>query len=171
LSRRARTATTMLVLLVILVAAAYFGWLGLTRGWLGDQDSAAADGAARSCTTPPPVTVRSRNVRVSVYNAGAPSGQATEVMEALADQGFVRGELTDAPEPVAVQGIVLWPGDTQAGAVQLVQRQFADARVVERRRTLGPGVNVLVGDDFDRLARRAPRSLDIAVPRRCTPAG
>jgi hypothetical protein len=172
LSRTARTATTMLVLLFTLVAAAYFGWVGLTRGWLGgDGDSAAADRSARSCTRPPPVTVRARSVRVSVYNAGAPEGQATEVMEALLGQGFVEGELTDAPEPIEVEGIVLWPGDARRGAVRLVERQFADARVADRRRTLGPGVNVLVGEDFDRLSRGAPRSMDVPVARRCQPAG
>jgi hypothetical protein len=159
----------MLVLVVIVMAAAYFGWLGLTRGWL-DGGSASADGSAPTCTPPPPVTVRSGSVRVSVYNAGAPSGQATQVMDALRDQGFRRGELSDAPEPIEVDGIVLWPGDADPGAVRLVRRQFDDARVADRPRTLGPGVNVLVGEDFDRLARRAPRSIDVPAPRRCAPA-
>jgi hypothetical protein len=159
----------MLVLVVIVMAAAYFGWLGLTQGWL-DGDSASADDPAATCTPPPPVTVRTAGVRVSVYNAGAPSGQATEVMEALREQGFRRGELTDAPERLEVEGIVLWPGDADAGAVRLVLRQFDDARVAERRRTLGPGVNVLVGEGFERLARRAPRSIDVPAPRPCARA-
>ena len=156
----------MLVLVVIVMAAAYFGWLGLTQGWL-DGDSASADDPAPTCTPPPPVTVRADSVRVSVYNAGAPSGQATEAMEALRDQGFRPGELTDAPERVEVEGIVLWPGDADPGDVRLVLRQFDDARVAEHGRTLGPGVNVLVGEDFDRLARQAPRSIDVPAPRRC----
>lgn len=172
MSRTARTATTMLVLIVILVAAAYFGWLGLTQGWLGDDGgTVSADDTGRICTTPPPATVRSGSVRVSVYNAGAPSGQASEVLEALTDQGFAEGELTDAPEPVEVEGIVLWPGDAEPDAVRLVRRQFDDVRVAEHSRTLGPGVNVLVGEDFDRLARGAPRSIEVVAPRRCQPAG
>jgi hypothetical protein len=172
LTRRLRTAVTMVVLIVILVAAAYFGWLGLTQGWLGGSETTAAEKVpTRSCTTPPPVTVQTRSVRVSVYNAGAPSGQATEVMEALADQGFVQGELTDAPERIEVEGIVLWPGDADPDAVQLVRRQFDRVRVAEKPEPLGPGVNVLVGDDFDGLAPQAPRSIDIAQARRCRSAG
>jgi hypothetical protein len=170
LSRSLRTAITMGLLVGLLVGLAYFGWTGLTRGWFdGDDGTVAETGPTQTCTTPPPVRVRSRSVRVSVYNAGAPQGQATEVMEALSAQGFREGELTDAPEPIAVDGIVLWPGGADAGAVQLLQRQFRDARVVERREPLGPGLNVLVGEDFDSLAADAPRAIDVAQPEVCEP--
>jgi hypothetical protein len=167
LSRTARTAITMLLLSGVLVGAAYFGFVGVTQGWFGGDEATADD--TRSCPRPPPETVSARGVRVSVYNAGAPEGQATQVMEALVDQGFVEGELTDAPEPIEVDGIVLWPGEAEAGAVLLVRRQFDDVRVSDRPEPLGPGINVLVGEDFDRLARQAPRSIDIAQPRRCEP--
>lgn len=170
MARRGRTAATMLVLLVILVAAAYFGWLGLTQGWIGDDEPASAeDVPAQTCSTPPAVTVRAPQVRVSVYNAGAPGGQATEVMEALTGQGFREGELTDAPDPVEVDGIVLWPGNADEGAVRLVQRQFDDARVASGRKPLGPGINVLVGEEFDALARSAPTSVQVAQPEVCEP--
>jgi hypothetical protein len=168
-ARHLRTGTTLVALIGLLVAAAYYGWLGLTQGWVGeDGEATATDVSRRSCTTPPPTTVRARQVRVSVYNAGAPDGQATETMEALAGQGFVQGELTDAPEPIDVEGIVLWPGRAGAQEVRLVLRQFDDARVAPRRRPLGPGINVLVGEEFDGLARGAPRSLKIVAPPVCT---
>jgi LytR cell envelope-related transcriptional attenuator len=167
--RHVRTGVTLVVLAGILVAAAYFGWLGLTRGWVGGDDRAsAADGPRRSCSTPPPATVRAPRIRVSVYNAGAPEGQATEVMEALAGQGFREGELTDAPDRIDVDGVVLWPGAAGPGEVRLVRRQFDDARVAPRRGPLGPGINVLVGEAFDGLARGAPRSLQVARPPVCT---
>lgn len=171
MARRARTAATMVALIGILVVGTYFGWLGLTQGWSdGDGPTTAEDLPAGTCSTPPAVTVRARDVRVSVYNAGAPAGEATEVMEALTEQGFLEGQLTDAPERVQIDGIVLWPGKTEAGAVQLVKRQFRDARVVRRAEPLGPGVNVLVGADFNRLARQAPRSIDIEQPEVCARA-
>jgi hypothetical protein len=160
----------MLSLLALLVAGAYFGWLGLTEGWLGDDGQETAENAPEeSCSTPPAVTVRARQVRVSVYNAGAPGGEATQVMAALAEQGFREGELADAPDPVTVEGIVLWPGGADTGKVRLVRRQFPDARLAPRRDPLGPGINVLVGEDFDRLARSAPRSIDVAQPEVCGP--
>jgi LytR cell envelope-related transcriptional attenuator len=160
----------MLVLLGILVTAAYVGWLGLTQG-LGGDDGVASESSPTSCSTPPPVTVRSRSVTVSVYNAGAPEGQATEVMEALNEQGFDQGELADAPDPVEVNGIVIRSGDTDPDAVALVKRQFDKVRVAPKPEPLGPGVNVLVGEDFDALAAKAPRSIVLPQPPECSPAG
>ena len=171
MSRSFRTAITMAVLVGVLVGLAYFGWRGLTRGWFTEDSQATANVPAQTCTTPPPVRVRSADVRVSVYNAGAPAGQAGAVMDALTGQGFREGEVADAPDGLAVDGIVLSAGDTDPGAVKLVQRQFRDARVVRRGQTLGPGVNVLVGEDFDRLARRAPRTIEIARPQVCGQGG
>jgi hypothetical protein len=170
LSRSFRTAVTMAALLGLLVGLAYFGWTGLTRGWFGDDGAVAEAQPTQDCTTPPPVRVRARTVRVSVYNAGAPEGQATEVMEALSAQGFREGELTDAPDPISVDGIVLVPGQADTGALELLQRQFRDVRVAERRETLGPGLNVFVGVDFDSLARNAPRAIDVPQPEECGPS-
>ena len=158
------------VLVGLLVGLAYFGWTGLTRGWFDGDDSAAVEAEPTpTCTTPPPVRVRARSVRVSVYNAGAPAGQATEVMEPLSAPGFREGELTDAPDPITVNAILLRPGDADAGAVELLRRQFRNARVAERREPLGPGLSILVGVDFDSLARDAPRAIDVAQPEQCQP--
>jgi hypothetical protein len=114
------------------------------------------------------VTVRARRVRVSVYNAGAPGGQATATMDALTEQGFREGELTDAPAPTDVNGFVVVAGRTSdPGAVELVQRQLPQARVDESREPLGPGVNVLVGRQFAGLTRNAPTSIEVPQPEVC----
>jgi hypothetical protein len=158
----------MLVLLGILVLAAYVGWTGLTQGLGG---GVASESPSASCSTPPPETVRSRAVTVSVYNAGAPEGQATATMQALTDRGFDRGELTDAPERVEVTGIVIWPGDADPGSVTLVRKQFDTVRVAQKRKPLGPGVNVMVGDVFEGLAANAPRTIAVARPPVCSSGG
>jgi len=168
LSREARTAITMLVLLGILVAAAYVGWIGLTQG-LGESDRVASEDPGPACSTPPPETVRSRSVTVSVFNAGAPEGQATATMAALTGQGFDRGELADAPARVQVRGIVIRSGGLDAGVVELVRRQFDRVRLAPKPKVLGPGVNVLVGEAFDGLAQNAPRTISVAQPPRCSP--
>jgi hypothetical protein len=92
-------------------------------------------------------------------------------MEAMTEQGFDQGELTDAPDPIDVQGIVIWPGDADPGAVELVKRQFDKVRVAPKQKPLGPGVNVLVGETFDGLAENAPQTIAVPQPRVCTPAG
>jgi hypothetical protein len=158
----------MLVLLGILVLAAYLGWTGLTQG-LGD--GVASQSPSASCSTPPPKTVHARSVTVSVFNAGAPEGQATATMQALTGQGFGRGRLADAPGDIDVEGISIWPGDAHAGAVELLKRQFDQVRVVPKRKPLGPGLNVLVGDEFEGLAQKAPRAIDIPQPPVCPSTG
>jgi len=160
----------MLVLLGILVLAAYVGWTGLTQG-LGGSDGVASESPSASCSTPPPETVRSRSVTVSVFNAGAPEGQATATMEALTGQGFDQGELADAPDSLEVEGIAIWPGDADPGAVELLKRQFDRVRLVQKRKPLGPGVNVVIGEEFPGLARNAPRTIAVAQPAVCSPTG
>jgi hypothetical protein len=173
LSRSLRTAVTMLFLMGILAGLAYFGWVGLTDGWFDDDAPASEEAASpsESCTTPPPVVVRAQRTRVSVFNAGAPEGQAGEVMDALTEQGFRPGELTDAPEGLEVEGIVVWRRGAEPAQARLVRQQFRRARMVDgAREPLGPGVNVLVGLDFDDLSPRAPRSIRITRPEVCEPA-
>jgi hypothetical protein len=169
-ARQLRTVATMVVLVGILVAAAYVGWVGLTQGWLGDSGQPTANGVPEeSCSAPPPRTLRTDRVRVSVYNAGAPSGQATALMGALSSQGFLEGELGDAPDPVDVEGIVVWPGTAGRARVRLVVHQFETARVAQRHSSLGPGVTVLIGEEFEGLADDAPRLVDVARPEVCGP--
>ena len=160
----------MLVLLGVVVLAAYVGWTGLTQG-LGGEDRVASENVSASCSTPPPETVRSRSVTVSVFNAGAPEGQATATMQALTGQGFDQGDLTDAPDPVDVKGVVIWAGKAEpGGAVELVKRQFDNVRVAQHK-PLGPGVNVLVGETFEGLSQNAPRTITVAQSPVCSPAG
>jgi hypothetical protein len=164
----------MLTLVVILAAGGYYGWLGVTEGWFEEGSPTATEETApeETCTTPPPVVVRARQVRVSVYNAGAPVGQAGQVMDALAGQGFRQGEVSDAPGNVAVGGVVVWPGRADADQARLVQEQFRNARLAQgRRRALGPGVNVLVGNDFLALSPQAPRRIEVEQPEECTSSG
>lgn len=158
----------MLALMAILVAAAYYGWLGVTQGWVSDDTTSAGD-AEETCTTPPPVVVRTKSVRVSVYNASASAGEATELMEALARRGFRQGEVTDAPDSIDVKGIAVWPGNAGPGESELVARQFRTVRVAgKRERTLGPGVNIVLGRDFSSLSPKAPRRIEVDRPEECS---
>lgn len=173
MARRLRTAVTMLSLIALLVAAGYYGWLGLTEGWTSGtatEQPTAQQTPGQTCTTPPPKIVRSRQLRVSVYNAGAPSGQATAVMEALTEQGFRQAELGDAPAGITVGGIVLWPGNADRDVVRLLRRQFPEVRLAPRREPLGPGVNVMVGEEFGGLRADAPRRIRITQPEQCGPS-
>lgn len=168
MGRHVRTTITMLVLLGILVAGAWYGWEGLQSG----GPSAAVETETPTPTTPtedancPPAgprRLRAVQVQVSVYNAGAPSGSAGETSDALVEQGFRRGEVGDAPDSLEVgrRGIAILTAEPDSAPVRLVRRQFGRPQVLERDRSLGPGVNVLVAEAFDGLRRNAPTLIRI----------
>lgn len=168
---RLRTVVTMVALTGFVIWAAYFGWTGLTRGWFSSESEAVSKEPATPCSAPPPVTLRAHEVRVSVYNAGAPGGQATALMTALTEQGFLRGTLADAPDPIDVGGIAIRPGKSKQGATRLVERQFKKSRVADDRKPYGPGVNVLIGREFTGLAPDAPLTIPVAQKKICHRVG
>ncbi len=174
MARHIRTTITMLVLLGILVAGAWYGWQGLQRG-----DASAPTGANRTATPAPSPTcepattrtVRPAQIQVSVYNAGAPSGTAGEVFEALTDVGFRPGQLGNAPDDIAIDrpGILIW-GPEDSAEARLVRKQFRRARMLARTDLLGPGVNVLIVGPFEGLRDQAPRRLRVRTGDRGCPA-
>lgn len=155
-----RTTLTMLVLLALLVAGGWYGWQELTGGSdpLAEPTPTpeSTETPSAECSTPAPVTFRADEVKLSVFNAGAPGGTATAVFGGLTERGFQEGEVGDAPDSVQVDGTVIWARSPRSEEVRLVQAQFEDARVLERSAPLGPGVNVLVGADFSPLVEGAP---------------
>ena len=148
-NRKAVSAVTMLVLVGLLVAGAWIGWRTLSAPLPGDEEperkaKSRCDGGARDGV------IEAADVKVSVYNAGSRSGLADQTLSQLVDRGFARGEAGNAPaelESVLVVR-VLSPakGDPTA---QLVARQFgANTAVQTVEDGLGPGVEVIVGDNF-----------------------
>jgi hypothetical protein len=155
--RHLTTAVTLLVLVGILIVAGVVGMRSLFAPLPADKPSAAA---SPGCVTKPVrkgQRVSSAQVQVSVFNAGTRSGLANATLASLTRRGFKRGQVGNAPENSKVKVAQVWTtarGDT---AARLVARQFGRATRVRTVATdLGPGIDVLVGDDFRRLAK-APR--------------
>jgi hypothetical protein len=142
----------MLILVGILCAGAWYGWTGLT------SDDVQAEPEAEptaECTTQKPVRVRTRDVLVSVFNAGAPTGTGGRVMDALIRRGFLRGEIDFAPDDIFRRGTVVYTADPQAPEVELVARQFRRPVIEKNATPPGPGVNVFIGAEFPGF--RAPQ--------------
>lgn len=164
MARKIRTAVTMLVLVGILCAGAWYGWNGLNAG--RDVEAEPEATPSPECTTPEPVRARARGTLVSVYNAGAPTGTGGQVMDALNARGFTRGEIDDAPEGIEVRGVVVWTDEPDSAAARLVARQLRRAKVRERVNIPGPGVNIFYGTEFTGL-RKAPRNLTVQPEPTC----
>lgn len=170
MARRAITsAVTLLVLVGLLVVAAVWGWNALFAT-APDDDPTAAEG---SCTTEQfkaGERIRSAQVRVSVFNAGTRSGLAGQTLGALTRRGFLEGETANAPADIDVVRVQVWSTVRNDPRARLVARQFGKkVRVRFADEDLGPGIDVIVGDEYRRLAK-APRALKVTKAQEiCVP--
>lgn len=150
-TRKAVSAATMVVLIALLVAGAWFGWQTMSAPLPGEEDEPARV-AQPKCEEDfeRGDIIRRPDVTVSVYNAGSRSGLADQTLSELSARGFVRGEAGNAPtrleEVQFVRVLARADGDP---AAELVALQFGDDTFIQQvRRDLGPGVEVIVGDNF-----------------------
>ena len=166
------TGVTLLVLCAVVVAAAVVGWQWLFAE-LPEQDPVATDEPSVSCTpadVQPGDRIRTRDVRVSVFNAGTRSGLAGDTMAALTERGFREGDVANAPADAEVRRVEIWTTDENDAQARLVALQFGKkVEVTVQDVDLGPGVDVVVGDGFRGLAK-VRRSLTVREPQEvCTP--
>lgn len=155
------SGVTLLVLCGILVLGAMWGWNAL----FPDPETATeTPAAAPTCTPTPgePQVVRTRDVVVSVYNAGDRAGQAGRVLDQLEGRGFRAGALGNAPEGEQVRRARVIAPDVDDPAARLVARHLGRRVQVVQGDRLGPGVTVLVGNRLNTLPR-ASRTLEIPV--------
>lgn len=168
--RRVTSTITMLVLIGVLVVGAVWGW----RQLFTDLPGLGTAQPSPSCTTEQVKggeKISSRQVTVSVYNGGTRSGLAGETLDQLAKRGFGKGDVGNAPADVEVRLVQVWSTVQNDAEAKLVARQFGkDIGVVFSNEDLGPGVDVIVGNEFKRLAK-APRVMELDHPEKvCVPA-
>jgi hypothetical protein len=147
-----RTALTLAVLGLLVVVAAIWGWAALTKPFPQDEPVAICEDTQVAAGS----EVRRDQVVVSVFNGSKRSGLAGATSAQLAERGFVTGDVGDAPQPAASTQI--WSSDPTNPAVQLVQKQFKQAKVVAGD-PLGVGVVVVVGEKFKKLRKKQVESV------------
>ena len=167
--RHVTTAVTLLVLVVILAVGA---WIG-TRSLFAPIESDEATTAQPSCSAKAlraGQRVATTQVVISVYNAGTRAGLADETMGLLTNRGFDKGSVGNAPAGSGVKVAQIWTTRRNDAAARLVALQFGPSiRVKLKRVDLGPGVDVVVGNGFRRLAP-ARRAVVVRSPQSvCSP--
>ena len=153
LSPQARSASTIGVLCLLLVAGLAWGWWAMTR-------PLPRSASAEPCTSTPVRAgdkVRTDDVLVSVLNAGRREGLAGRTMQLFVDQGFGEGTRANAPDGTKVAFAQVWADDPDGPAARLVASWLGPRVVVRREPVTAPGVVVVVGNRFDSLrsGRRA----------------
>lgn len=147
MSRGARTAITLSVLCVVLAIAALWGWSAAMKPLPAKVDTPICV----EKTVGTGEKVFPQDVTVSVYNASDRDGLAGRTMQLLTDAGFAEGKSGNVSAQVGV--VQIWTLQPDNPAVVLLASYLGDDVEVERRQPPGPGVVVVVGDDFKELAK------------------
>ena len=162
--RHLLTGVTLLVLVGLLGYGGYAGYQALFAPVGGDAATGTPGSGRCEDGLRKGETVRTRDVTVSVLNAGTRSGLASQVQEQLVGRGFLAGTTDNAPDDQEVRFVRVLAPARNDPAARLVAAQFGERTFVERtREDLGPGVDVVVGDRFRGLEPGAPRRLRAAV--------
>jgi LytR cell envelope-related transcriptional attenuator len=159
---RFRTPLTLLVLLLVLLGGAVYGWSAV----VGNGGSEAESTTPQDCssrTLSPGGRLQASQVTVSVFNAGTVQGLATETLNQLHGKGFEKGEVGDAA--AKVRKVAVWTSTPDDPAVTLVARQFkGKTKIVKTDSVLGEGINVIVGNHFQGLSKKAKTSIKVTEP-------
>ncbi len=154
-----KTPITLLVLLGVLLGAAYYGWQTVIAPATENDETAPPSETTPTCQQVPEFRkgdkVRARDVTVNVYNAGIISGLADDTLNALADKGFKPGESANAPDDILTTNVTILVGERTTPLIRLVARQFKGPIRFERGPELDPGVDVLIGNEFRAVDRSA----------------
>jgi hypothetical protein len=152
--RHLTTAITLVVLVGILVAGLLVGTKTLFAPIPSSDPSASPSPTCSPTSVKKGQRIRSKEVRVSVFNAGTRSGRATDTMRMLTARGFTAGSVGNAPSTAKVKRVRVYTTQKNDLSAELVARQFGRrTKVVVTSTDLGPGIDVVVGDGFDKLSR------------------
>lgn len=161
--RHLRTAVVLLVLCGVVAFMAVYGVKAATAPLPGSGSSAENCSAAEKQVKR---FVKRPEVQVSVFNAGRREGLAGKTLDRMERAGFRPGAAGNAPRKAKVRRAEVWTTRQDDTGAQLVARALGRrTKVVVTETDLGPGIDVLVGNNFRRLDPKAPAKLRLPKPK------
>ncbi|REF36791.1 LytR C-terminal domain-containing protein [Thermasporomyces composti] len=157
--RRIRGPITLLVLMGILVGAAWYGYDTVIVGEPKPEPTVV-------CATPSPNQkqyISAQTFVVNVYNASKISGLAERTANALRERGFTIGKIGNDPYGVDPKYAEIRGRDRNAPEVLLVSEHFSGEvrRGDDRTDTT---VDIILGPKFYGLMSKAPAAMDVTTP-------
>ena len=167
-ARKVTTAATMAVLVVVLGTMAVVGFRAATAPLPGRGSTTPTCTPAEKAVK---TTLSRPDVQVSVFNASRRGGLAGTTLDKIEAAGFRAGNAGNAPAGAKVANAVVWTTKRDDPAARLVALAFGRrTRIVVTATDLGPGIDVLVGDRFKGLDRKAARRIKLPAPvETCVP--
>jgi hypothetical protein len=177
--RHITTAITLLVLVGILVLGVVLGVNALFAPLPDNEPSAEPSPTCTVTSVKKGQRIAPAQVQISVFDGGTRGGLAGSTMQTLARRGFKQGEVGNAPTNVRVRRVQIWTTQRNDDAARLVALQFGrTTRIRVTTIDLGPGIDVVVGDNFHRLDKvkrfvivRRSSSVCVPLPGATTDAG
>jgi hypothetical protein len=155
-ARHLTTAVTLLVLLGLLALGLLLGVRSLTAPVPSGKKASTGSSSCNATAVRKGQRISTRQVQVSVYNAGSRAGLADETMAALVKRGFKKGAVGNAPSGTGVKKAQVWTTRRNDASARLVALQLGKKIKVHFKDTdLGPGIDVVVGDNFRKLVKAA----------------
>jgi hypothetical protein len=160
-----KAVLTFGVLAVLLILGISWGWSSMTSPF----PHTAKDPVCVTTTLPAGQRVAAPDVTVSVFNASDRVGLAERTLSAFEDQGFGAGKIGNAPKGTTVFYAQVWTDDPQDPAVRLVLSRLGPHATTTRHASRGPGVTVMVGEQFAKLVAgkssvKVTRSTQVCAP-------
>lgn len=147
--RRIRTSVTLLVLIGVVIGAAWYSW----RNVVSEDDSAATSPTGQPCAPSTPTAAPApAEVQVNVYNSTDRNGLASAIARQVRERGFVVVDVDNDPLDREVAGTAeVRSGPTTQAAAELVATLVTGAVYVPDQRTEAT-IDLVLGDAFEALA-------------------
>ncbi|CAM3168999.1 LytR C-terminal domain-containing protein [Nocardioides dubius] len=156
-----RTTITLSALVLLCLFGLFFGLRAVTAELPGEG---ILNESAPTCTNrvvSAGSTITSEEITVSVYNGGGRSGLASRTMQEFVERGFSAGDSGNARD-TGVKVAQVWADSKDNPAAQLVLRQLGKGfKIHTGKPALGVGVVVVLGSDFEQLAKSAPSRIEV----------
>ena len=158
--RRRRHRIVIAVLVVLLLLAAFFAQ-ALQKGWIVLSEPEVATTASAECPAGPFIYQPPETITVNVFNTTPTAGLATQVSDALAERGFLRGTVgNSAVNREGMTAVIVSGPDGEAAAFTL-QQQIPGTQYHQDERE-GTSVDVVLGSGYTTLV--PPESVLTTAP-------
>lgn len=147
--RRIRTSVTLLVLVGVVIGAAWYSWSNVVN----EDEPATAGGASQPCAPGAPTEAPApADVQVNVYNSTDRNGLASTIARQVRERGFVVVDVDNDPLERDITGTAeVRSGPAAQAAAELVATMVAGAVYVPDERTEAT-IDLVLGDAFEALA-------------------
>jgi hypothetical protein len=158
-----KTPITLLVLLIMLLGAAFYGWRTIISPATDGGNTAGRHHHKAKCQHVQQFergqVIRAKDIVVNVYNAGSIANLAEDTLGLLERRGFQPGVYDNAPANVRASNVTILTEASLTPEARLVAKQFKGQIQYAKHPAIDPGINVVVGNDFVGVDKTAKRSL------------